>query len=383
MGSASESLRSPSPGEQPARPPTIREASLEDYEQIAGLESRYGLERRSYEEWSHLWLNNPLYRELRSDWTIGWVLEDPNQQVVASVSNIPLWYEFQGKKILAATGRAQVAEPEYRSGSLLLVDRLINQRNIDLYLNNTMTAEAAASFSVFECPRVPSGVWDESAFWITRYQGFFESLLVKKKYPLACLLSFPLAAAASFKDKLTAPSLREEDVEVTMCSAFDDRFDEFWAALRSRKPHLLLAVRNREVLEWHFRYALRNNRLWIAAVVDGPRLAAYAIFDRRDNPRIGLKRVRLVDYQSLDGSTTLLAPLLSWAVRKCQGEGIHTLENTGRWLEKEELIARVAPYRRKLSTWTYFYRACNRGLSETLRGPSAWAPSLFDGNASL
>jgi hypothetical protein len=379
----SQTLQSRVPGDQPGRAATIREASLEDYQQIVELESRYGLERRSYEEWSHLWLNNPIYRELRSDWTIGWVLEDANKQIVASVSNIPLWYEFQGKKILAATGRAQVAEPEYRSASLLLVDRLINQSNIDLYLNNTMTAEAAASFGVFDCPRVPVGAWDESAFWITRYQGFFESLLARKAYPLARPLSFPLAAAASFKDRVAAPRLRDDGVEATAYPGFDDRFDEFWAGLRSRNPHLLLAVRNREVLEWHFRYALRNNRLWIAAVVDGSRLAAYAIFDRRDNPRIGLKRVRLVDYQSLDGSTTLLAPLLSWAVRKCRDEGIHTLENTGRWLEQEELIARVAPYRRKLSTWTYFYRACNPGLTESLRDRRAWAPSLFDGNASL
>jgi hypothetical protein len=383
MGSASETLRLPDPGDQRGGTPAIREASLEDYQQIARLESRYGLEARSYEEWSHLWLNNPLFHELQPGWTIGWVLEDANKQIVASVSNIPLCYEFRGNRILAATGRAQVAEPQYRSASMLLLDRLINQRNIDLYLNSTMTAEAAPSFSAFECPRVPVGVWDESAFWITHYPGFFESLLARKKYPLARLLSFPLTAVASFKDKVASPTLHDNDVEVTVCPGFDDRFDEFWTGLRSRNPHLLLAVRTREVLEWHFRYALRNNRLWIAAVVDGPRLAAYAIFDRKDNPRIGLKRTRLVDFQSLDGSTTLLAPLLWWAVRECRNKGIHTLENTGRWLEKDELVASVAPYRRKLSTWTYFYRAYNPGLTKGLTDRRAWAPSLFDGNASL
>ena len=379
MRRASQTLQPPGPGDTP----TIREASFADYQQISALESRYGLGPRSYEEWSHLWLNNPIYPELQPGWPIGWVLEDANKQIVASVSNIPLCYEFQGRRILAATGRAQVAEPEYRSASLLLLDRLINQRSVDLYLNNTMTAEAAASFSVFECPRVPVGVWDKSAFWITHYQGFFESLMTRKAYPLARLLSFPLAAVASFKDKIAAPALRDDEAEVTFCPGFDDRFDEFWAGFRSRNTHLLLAVRTREVLEWHFRYALRNNRLWLAAVVDGPRLAAYAIFDRKDNPQIGLKRVRLVDFQSLDGSTALLSPLLSWAVRKCRDEGIHTLENTGRWLEEKDFIARVAPYRRKLSTWTYFYRACNPALTESLSDRRAWAPSLFDGNASL
>ena len=291
--------------------------------------------------------------------------------------------EFEGRRILAATGRAQVADPEYRSATLLLLDRLINQRDVDLYLNNTMTAEAAASFSMFACPRVPVGMWDESAFWITNYQGFMESLLTRKNYPLARRLSYPLSAVAFFKDKFAAQALREGDVEVKVWPGFDDRFDDFWGCLKSRYPHLLLAVRTREVLEWHFKYALLNNQLWVAAVVDGPRLAAYAIFGRKDNPKIGLKSVRLVDFQSLDGGTHLLSPLLSWAVRKCREEGIHMLENIGRWLEKRELIASVAPYRRKLSAWTYFYRAYNPGLAESLSHRRAWAPSLFDGNASL
>ena len=362
---------------------TVRETSFADYEQIARLESRYGLSPRSYKEWSHLWLNNPLYPELHAGWIIGWVVEDAGKQIVASVSNIPLCYEFEGRRILAATGRAQVAEPEYRSATLLLLDRLIHQRDVDLYLNNTMTVEAAASFNMFECPRVPVGMWDESAFWITHYQGFFESLLARKNYLLARPLSYPLSAVACLKDKFAAQAVREGDVEVKVCPGFDDRFDEFWACLRSRNPHLLLAVRTREVLEWHFRYALLNNRLWITAVVDGPHLAAYAIFDRKDNPEVGLKRVRLVDFQSLDGRTALLSHLLSWAVRKCREEGIHMLENIGRWLEEGELITSVAPYRRKLSTWTYFYRACNPGLAESLSHRRAWAPSLFDGNASL
>jgi hypothetical protein len=170
---------------------------------------------------------------------------------------------------------------------------------------------------------------------------------------------------------------------VTACPYFDDRFDDFWGALKSNYPRLLLAVRSREVLEWHFKYALLKNQLWIVTVVDGARLAAYAIFDRRDNPNFGLKRVRLVDFQSLDGTNTLLAPILSWALKKCRDEGIHMLENIGRFLEHGEFIDGVAPHRRKLSTWTYVYRANDPRLAEDLKDRQAWAPSLFDGSASL
>jgi len=59
------------------------------------------------------------------------------------------------------------------------------------------------------------------------------------------------------------------------------------------------------------------------------------------------------------------------------------LESIGRWLEPGEPVARFAPYRRQLSAWSYVYRANNTGLAERLNARDAWAPSLFDGDASL
>jgi hypothetical protein len=361
----------------------LREASFKDHEQIASLESRYGLVSKHYDEWSHVWLGNPLYRQLRPDWSIGWVLEDPNHQVVGTMGNIPLPYEFEGRRILVASGRHWVAEPAYRSASLILLDSVVNQKNVNLFLNNTVSGRAAAAVEVFGCPHVPVGIWDESRFWITHYRGFSESFLSWKNCPLAKALSYPLAAAVFLKDRLVKTDLRETDVEVTACSGFDDRFDDFWEVLQRNNPHVLLAVRTREILEWHYKHALLDDRLWIMTVVDGPRLVAYAIFERKDKPEAGLKRVSLVDFQSFDGSTALLSPLLSRALKKCRDEGIHVLENIGRWLENGELIETVAPYRRKLSAWSYVYRANDPGLAERLKDRRVWAPSLYDGDASL
>jgi hypothetical protein len=266
---------------------------------------------------------------------------------------------------------------------LMLLDMVVNQHNVDLYLNNTVTAIAAPALDVFKCPRVPVGVWDESGFWITHYQGFSEQFLTWKKFPLAKPLSYSLAAAAFLKDRLMKTSLRESDVEVTACTGFDERFDDFWEDFKRNNPHRLLAVRTREMLDWHYKHALLDDRLWIMTIVDGRRLLAYAIFERQDKPEIGLKRLLLVDFQSLDGTTALLSPLRAYAARKCRDEGIHVLEHRGRWLENEELSESVAPYRRKLSAWSYVYRANDPILAETLKDHRVWAPSLFDGDASL
>lgn len=380
---ATETPRSTGSRRNGRRDLRIRAASFKDYEEIARLESRYGLQAKNYEEWSHLWLGNPLYRELRAGWSIGWVLEDEDHRIVGSMENIPLLYEFEGRRILAASGRAWVAEPGYRSAALLLLENVINQPHVDLYINTTSSVASTPAVSALQCSRVPMGLWDQSAFWITDYRGFLNSFLALRKYPLAKPLSYPLSAAVLLKDRLMKRAFDQGDVEVKACSAFDERFDDFWAESQLSSPHLLRAVRTREVLEWHHKYMLLNNRLWIATVVDGPRVIAYAVFDRRDKRAVGLKRVRCIDFQSVDGGNTLLLPLLSWALRKCRDERIHVLEYFGRWLEKGEPVDDVAPYRRRLSTWIYVYRASNPELAQSLRDRRVWDPTLFDGDASL
>jgi hypothetical protein len=172
-------------------------------------------------------------------------------------------------------------------------------------------------------------------------------------------------------------------VEVRACADFDDRFDTFWEDLKRNNPRTLLAVRSREFLHWHFKHAVIGKRLWIATVANGSQMTAYAIFYKTSNAKTGIKQAKLVDYQALNGTTDMLGAFISWAVERCRSEGIHILEHTGRWLGKNEFFENVAPYRRQLPSWQYFYHVNNPRLKARLTDKSAWAPSLFDGDATL
>jgi hypothetical protein len=390
---------------KPRRGPKLREARFEDYDQIAALGSRFGFAVKPYNEWVHLWQGNPVYRELKTDWPIGWVLEDQDGKIVGSMGNVPSLYELGGRKILVASAHSWVADVEYRGAAFILVNKLMKQGHVDLYLNNTVSTRSLAVTRLW-CSPMPVGVWDEVAYWITNYRGFFERIAAMKNYSLtrpfafpawegswtrlkalrarlARPLSYPLSAAAFLKNRLTTTSVREGEVEVKPCTDFDDRFDGFWEDVKRNNPHLLLAVRTREVLEWHFKHALLRNRIWIVTAVDGPRLLAYAIFEKSVNPRSGFKQVKLVDYLSLEEGTSMLEPLLAWTLRKCRSEGVHVLEHTGRWMEKGEFIETAAPYRRKLLAWSYFYHANDPELRSLLNSRQVWTPSLFDGDATL
>jgi hypothetical protein len=170
--------------------------------------------------------------------------------------------------------------------------------------------------------------------------------------------------------------------EIDECSQFDCRFDEFWDRLKQDRSETLLAVRSQDTLEWHFRDQMAERQLWILIACYQSRILAVAILDRRDRAS-GLRGVRLVDFQALRGWEKMLIPFLTYALGKCRSERIHFLDVNGCWLDRPGLPRVVAPYYRRLPSWLFYYKAFNQELSSALQEPTAWAPSSFDGDASV
>ena len=229
----------------PAAAPKVRTVSFEDHAQIMALLAEYGLQTKTYEEWKHLWINNPAYTRFQKSLPIGWVLECEDEQIVGYLGNIPLFYELRGQRLLASVAHAWVVDTRYRGYGLLLLDRYFSQKNIELFVNATVGPAASESFGVFHSLPVPAGTWDRSAFWITNYQGFLASWLTTKAFPLARPLSYVLSVAPFVKQAL---SKREQwhdpaGVELQVCTDVDGRFDVFWDALRTNNPDVLLGVR--------------------------------------------------------------------------------------------------------------------------------------------
>jgi hypothetical protein len=368
----------------------LRELTLDDYRQVAALESQNGLGFKSYEQWSHVWVNNPAYQELRGNrgkWTIGWVLENERKHIVGAHGSIPLFYEFKGRRIIAAQGRGWVVDPEYRSYSLWLLLSFFEQENVDLYFDTSAGPEAARADSELGASRVPAGVWNRDAFWITHYRGALSSWLKRKPKKIRALaqpLCYPLAVALFLRDRLAQPSLpaNSQGLIIDYCQKFDDRFDEFWEDLKRENPDLLLAVRDRKTLEWHFAYALLQDRLWILTASQESRLAAYAVFMKTEDPDSGMTHMSLVDFQALRKNAVHLLPMVSAALKRCRREKIHLLANIGLSFN-ESGINRFAPYQRELNWWRYFYKVADNELAVHLSDPSAWSPTLYDGDASI
>jgi hypothetical protein len=364
--------------------PRLRKAEFADYQQIAALGSQYGLGSETYDEWAHLWANNPVLSSVR-DWPMGWVFEGEDHRVVGHLANVPLAYRLGKQKLIACASRSVMVDPRYRTYSFQLLNQFFRQKQVDLFLATTVNAQAAKLYEVFRALRVPTGAWDKSAFWITNYRGFSASVLRMKDLPGGKVLSLPTGAGLWARDAMAGRlfKARGKNIEADFCIGFDDRFQVFWQELCDRHPRRLLADRSRMALEWHFKPALAKNWVWIVTLGQGSKLTAYAIFLRQDNPAHKLIRMRLVDFQTLQGQNELLRPLLASALERCRQERIHMLEASGFPEEKQRVIDGLSPCWRNLDGWRYFYKAAQPELAEQLKDPAAWDPSCLDGDASL
>ncbi|SRR5579871_2216613 len=376
----------PAPSPRALKPPKLREARFEDYAQIASLASKFDLHTESYPAWTHLWANNPACRASHAKFPIGWVL-DVEGSITGYLGNILLAYRLEGKTYLAATTRAWVVDTPYRSYSPLLLATYFQQRNVDLFLSTTVNSQSEAAYSSFQSTRVPVGAWDRTLFWITNYRGFIASYLRKSaSSSLMQPLSYPLSAGLYLRDQIQESHLPKDDgVPVAPALGFDGRFQPFWERLLEQKSEILIADRSQEALDWHFKFALQQNRAWIYTVEGKSGLIAYAVFLRYDFPQVGLTRMRLADFQCIapENSQNILTALLATATERCRKESIHMFELVGVTPALENRLQSASPHNRALGSWLSYYKVNNASLAGVLKRTEVWEPSLFDGDSSL
>lgn len=354
-----------------------------DYPQVQRLEAGHLNSTSPAEEWRGLFLDNPAWDRVGKEWPIGWVLENEAGDVVGSITSFPSIYRFRGQDLICANARAWVCAPAYRGYAPWLMEEFFNQPRVDLCISTTANTNSEPICRTFAA-RVPVGDWESASFWITGYRGFARMALQKLGIPLAGALALPASAALWLRDTVlirTLPAFSSE-VEISTSDNFDSRFEVFWEELVRQNPNKVLAARNRAALAWHFAVDMRRTRLWIITAVRNGLLRAYCIL-KRAGVENGVRRLRLIDYQTVETDADLLPGILRAGLQHCAAEDLYCLEHVGRALPKMQAVDQFAPYRRKLPNWKFYYHAANPALCAELSAPEVWDPSQFDGDASI
>jgi hypothetical protein len=364
-------------------PPELRRATFDDFPAIHRLESEFLTNIFSTDDRRALFEDNPLWPRVAAHWPVGWVLEDADGRLVGAVTNVPSPYVLSGEEKICGNGLAWAVTPEHRGYAALLMDEYFMQEEADLVVSSNVGVGATPIWQAYGTA-VPLGDWSRASYVVTNRRAFTREVLAMKGVPLPGALSVPAAAALALKDRVRPPRLPEtpDDVEVGESRAFDDRFDGFWEELRAQNPGVLLAVRDRATLAWHFRIPLRGGRLRIFTASRGGRMRAWCLVKEYERPS-GMRSMKIVDYQTVDTSADLLPGLVRAAVDRCAAEGLGMLEHNGCDLPKLAAFDRYAPYRIIKAAWSFYFVTSDPDLQATLARPDAWDPSEYDGDASF
>ena len=379
--------------EAPLEAPRLRTARLEDYPKIRELGLAHSLDVPPYDDWSRLWIDNPLNAESGKNFPIGWILETSNGEIVGCMGTARSRYTFRGDDLISAVARAWFVPIAYRGFALELMDEYLNQPGIDLVINNAVSLAAHEMFRQF-CKRLPLGRWDTISYWITNHRAFSERALNDAGSPLSESLAYPLAAGLWVKELVTGKPLPlRNSYAIESPDGFDATFEDFWHELVRQRPEKLLADRSLRALSWHYAIPRRKKRLWVLTAIRNGRMRAFCTLIRQDHafrlPALphadtqAIRSVRIIDYQAIDDEVDYLPGLLQAALRRCAKEDIYVLENLGRGVPKMRALDECAPYLKTLENWKFYYRASDPALDAELSRPAVWDPCAYDGDVSF
>lgn len=362
----------------------LREATPADYHQIQALDARYHLGTLTEVEWQHLYEGSPFAARCGFACSLGWALETPENIIVGHIGNVLVEYSLNGQSLVGASANRWVVDSDFRKHSTELAKKFFAQPQVDLFLNTTATWPSGRAFGRLGAYKPPVEAYDRAMFWVLDHPAFVSSLLTKKNVPLTRVLGYPAGALLSLASLIRSfgRCRPNRSALVWELSAFDERFDDFWNTLRPQ-PNRLLCVRDRAALAWRFDKPLRDGNAWVlASNDDSGRLAGYAVFLRQDSPDISLRRMRLVDFQSVGDGATFLRSAIEYSLARCHDERVHVLEVIGFGIVRKRQIEKLAPYQRQLPSWMFWYKAADRlsELAETLENPALWDPCTYDGD---
>lgn len=367
---------------------SVREIRLDDLPAIAQLYQRVGWPTPSRAKWERVWRDNPANPPGAKPWSPGWVLEQEGR-VVGCMGNLVQIYQWGDRVLRAATAVTFAVLPEHRGASLQLVFPFARQPGLDLLLNTTASPESSKIFQFLKFEPVPVPDYHVSYYWILRPAGFLHAALRKKAFGqwLAAAGGTALAPALWLEDRLRGRGPRPPRdphlwTDVIGVEGIGPEFDDLWTR-KCREGRRLLAVRNAQILRWHYTrenpaHAPKLVRVWKEEC-----LAGYAVVVRKDSPNLGLKRSLVADFFLEGDDPAVLRQLLRAAWRQAYRDGAQMLQIVGGPANLRRLIEADKPHRLEEGTRPFLFRAPDAALHAALQSADAWYPTLYDGDGSI
>ena len=357
----------------------IRTANYDDLEEIKALCARNGLNIKKINQ--KIWKELPAIKEFKNI-PIGWVLESNEKKIVGVILNLFMNYTLNGKIYKAAIVSSWAVDDKYRKDSLNLFNCWLNQKNIDILIDNRRAQRTAKILKAYKFKNISTKDYQNIMYWVLDYPHFIRAVIKKKIKIFIGPFIFIAAAVLKLYDLIIGRNKNFVHKKIANeVKSFDEKFYVFWNNLP--KNNKFISERSSASLKWHFDRAINNKKISVLTLSDENILRGYTVIMRADNDDIGLKRMQIVDLQTLPNNDNTTTDLITNAIMYARKQGVHILEIVGFGDDVRNQAAKMNPYIRKLSYSPFFYKLISKDLKHAFSDKIEWDASLYDGDGSL
>ncbi|WP_143201878.1 hypothetical protein [Bradyrhizobium sp. NAS96.2] len=365
-------------------PAKQREVQFADFAGIARLKERGGLAKDTIENWDRLWRQNPAMVAVKSQPSMGWVLETA-EGIVGYQGSVLVLYQFENRTMIAATAAGLVIEPAYRTRCIGLLASFYRQRDVALFVITHSTASVINQSKALHARSLPRRDYDKVLFWILNVHEFARVLAAK----LGLASGMEAAGAFLASSALRLDSLRRgpqshPPSKITQIDVNDigDEFEALWRRKLGEAPRLL-ADRSPASLRWHFTLPGSTSTVAVLCCHRFQRLAGYAVVLHAVDRETGLRRSMLADILVEQDDPDVTEALLDAVYSNAVASGGHLFEVIGLPEHVRQILMRWHPYVRTYPTDPLVYKTTDEALARTLADENAWYAGPFDGDATL
>ena len=271
----------------------IKKLNLKDYEQIKNLSKRNGLPFLKENDWKNIWEKNPFILEQQKDWIIGWKLLDQNDQIVGAIHNIPFIFYFDNNKFLAAICGNWVVDNRYKSFSLGLRSKFLNQDNIQLYITNTANEISEKVMEAFKAKKILQYEYINRKIFLLNKKKTIINYIKKISLNKNLILDIKSLIDIMFNRKNLNITKK-----FSIANDFNLDFDLLNSDLRKKKT--LYSIKNKKWLDWKYSRVINTDRLWVIKNYNGNKLVGFLAFVINNEQNYKLKKSTITEFSFLD-----------------------------------------------------------------------------------
>ena len=359
----------------------IRKVTFKDYKKIKNLFSRNNLKILNFDRWKNIWIQNPAFKK---NWVKGWVLED-KKKIVGHFGSFPTEYIFNHKTYTCSVLHGWVVDKIYRSQSVLLLKKFFMQTDSDFFLSTTTNFTASKIMTALNAKPVPVESLNYSRFIVLNTKNILNFFLRKKNIPFSKLISQSLSLLLNFiiKKKLVGWKTRYSIKNISKYNKIDKQFNLIWRQIIKNNKKILLFVRNKNWLQWHLNFLLKNKKAWVFLSKDNKKVNGYSICIESSNNKDGIKRALLIDLMLFKDTTEIPLSLINANIAEAKRRKCDIIEFRGFNKLTNSYINYFNPNKKKLSNNSFYYKSSNTKLDKILNKSNHWYPTYLDGDTII